>query len=127
MIATHPNSEERRQLVTYCLAYILLLGSLSQSVKKVKTAGSVGAMVVKLCYFSSGDITLFCFSPAGFPMGYAAAAPAYSPNMYPGANPTFQTGMHLVYGGWQKRFAWLWERVKWEGFEKSGYRIRIWG
>lgn len=33
------------------------------------------------------------FLPAGFPMGYAAAAPAYSPNMYPGANPTFQTGM----------------------------------
>ncbi|XP_031307037.1 myelin-associated neurite-outgrowth inhibitor isoform X1 [Camelus dromedarius] len=30
--------------------------------------------------------------PAGFPMGYATAAPAYSPNMYPGANPTFQTG-----------------------------------
>lgn len=30
--------------------------------------------------------------PAGFPMGYAAAAPTYSPNMYPGANPTFQTG-----------------------------------
>ncbi|XP_036106756.1 myelin-associated neurite-outgrowth inhibitor isoform X3 [Molossus molossus] len=29
---------------------------------------------------------------AGFPMGYAAAAPAYSPNMYPGANPAFQTG-----------------------------------
>ncbi|XP_060034166.1 myelin-associated neurite-outgrowth inhibitor isoform X1 [Erinaceus europaeus] len=29
--------------------------------------------------------------PAGFPMGYAAAAPAYSPNMYPGANPAFQT------------------------------------
>uniref|UniRef100_A0A087WSR1 Family with sequence similarity 168, member B n=1 Tax=Mus musculus TaxID=10090 RepID=A0A087WSR1_MOUSE len=28
--------------------------------------------------------------PAGFPVGYAAA-PAYSPNMYPGANPTFQT------------------------------------
>lgn len=26
-------------------------------------------------------------------MGYAAAAPAYSPNMYPGANPTFQAGM----------------------------------
>lgn len=33
------------------------------------------------------------FLLAGFPMGYAAAAPAYSPNMYPGANPTFQTGM----------------------------------
>ncbi|KAL6079775.1 hypothetical protein STEG23_023416 [Scotinomys teguina] len=29
--------------------------------------------------------------PAGFPVGYAAA-PACSPNMYPGANPTFQTG-----------------------------------
>ncbi|KAG8445422.1 hypothetical protein GDO86_010269 [Hymenochirus boettgeri] len=28
--------------------------------------------------------------PAGFPMGYAAAAPAYSPNMYAGANPAFQ-------------------------------------
>ncbi|XP_058141276.1 myelin-associated neurite-outgrowth inhibitor-like [Dasypus novemcinctus] len=30
--------------------------------------------------------------PAGFPVGHAAAAPAYSPNRYPGANPTFQTG-----------------------------------
>uniref|UniRef100_H3BEL4 Family with sequence similarity 168 member B n=1 Tax=Latimeria chalumnae TaxID=7897 RepID=H3BEL4_LATCH len=30
--------------------------------------------------------------PAGFPVGYAAAAPAYSPNIYPGANPAFQTG-----------------------------------
>lgn len=28
-------------------------------------------------------------------MGYAAAAPAYSPNMYPAANPTFQTGMYV--------------------------------
>lgn len=27
--------------------------------------------------------------PAGFPMGYATAAPAYSPNMYAGANPAF--------------------------------------
>ncbi|XP_069069823.1 myelin-associated neurite-outgrowth inhibitor isoform X3 [Pleurodeles waltl] len=30
--------------------------------------------------------------PAGFPMGYAAAAPAYSTNMYAGASPAFQTG-----------------------------------
>ncbi|KAL6488672.1 hypothetical protein MHYP_G00024130 [Metynnis hypsauchen] len=30
--------------------------------------------------------------PAGFPVGYAAAAPAYSPNVYPGANPAFPTG-----------------------------------
>ena len=37
-------------------------------------------------------------------MGYAAAAPAYSPNMYPGANPTFQTGMQAVCAGWQKCF-----------------------
>uniref|UniRef100_A0A8C9BDU9 Uncharacterized protein n=1 Tax=Phocoena sinus TaxID=42100 RepID=A0A8C9BDU9_PHOSS len=29
--------------------------------------------------------------PAGFPMGYPAS-PAYSPNTYSGANPTFQTG-----------------------------------
>ncbi|MGH0141349.1 UNVERIFIED_CONTAM: hypothetical protein FKN15_036788 [Acipenser sinensis] len=29
--------------------------------------------------------------PAGFPVGYAAA-PGYSPNMYPGANAAFQTG-----------------------------------
>ncbi|XP_030072732.1 myelin-associated neurite-outgrowth inhibitor isoform X2 [Microcaecilia unicolor] len=28
----------------------------------------------------------------GFPVGYAAAAPAYSPNIYAGANPAFQTG-----------------------------------
>ncbi|ERE91394.1 hypothetical protein H671_1g0992 [Cricetulus griseus] len=32
--------------------------------------------------------------PAGFPVGYAAA-PAYSPNMYPGANPTFQTVLEI--------------------------------
>ncbi|KAL7874388.1 hypothetical protein SRHO_G00053580, partial [Serrasalmus rhombeus] len=30
--------------------------------------------------------------PAGFPVGYAAAAPAYSPNLYPGGNPAFPTG-----------------------------------
>uniref|UniRef100_A0A8D0G6U8 Uncharacterized protein n=1 Tax=Sphenodon punctatus TaxID=8508 RepID=A0A8D0G6U8_SPHPU len=36
--------------------------------------------------------------PDRFPMGYAAAAPAYSPNMYPGANPTFQTAS-----------GWCWE------------------
>lgn len=36
-----------------------------------------------------------CFPAAGFPVGYAAA-PAYSPNMYPGANPTFQTGMYCM-------------------------------
>ncbi|KAJ8376073.1 hypothetical protein SKAU_G00066530 [Synaphobranchus kaupii] len=30
--------------------------------------------------------------PAGFPVGYATAAPAYSPNMYPGANAAFPTG-----------------------------------
>ncbi|KAM6978006.1 myelin-associated neurite-outgrowth inhibitor [Aplochiton taeniatus] len=29
--------------------------------------------------------------PAGFPVGYAAA-PAYTPNMYPGASPAFPTG-----------------------------------
>ncbi|XP_036106757.1 myelin-associated neurite-outgrowth inhibitor isoform X4 [Molossus molossus] len=34
---------------------------------------------------------------AGFPMGYAAAAPAYSPNMYPGANPAFQTAGHILH------------------------------
>lgn len=32
------------------------------------------------------------FCAAGFPVGYAAAAPAYSPNMYPGANTAFPTG-----------------------------------
>lgn len=37
-------------------------------------------------------------------MGYAAAAPAYSPNMYPGANPTFQTGMQAVCAEGQKCF-----------------------
>ncbi|KAM3860569.1 myelin-associated neurite-outgrowth inhibitor [Diretmus argenteus] len=30
--------------------------------------------------------------PAGFPVGYAAAAQAYNPNLYPGVNPAFPTG-----------------------------------
>lgn len=29
---------------------------------------------------------------AGFPVGYAAAAPAYTPNVYAGANPAFPSG-----------------------------------
>ncbi|KAG2463364.1 ARHG4 factor, partial [Polypterus senegalus] len=29
---------------------------------------------------------------AGFPLSYAAAAPAYTPNIYPGANTAFQSG-----------------------------------
>uniref|UniRef100_A0A8C8ZGX6 Myelin-associated neurite-outgrowth inhibitor n=1 Tax=Prolemur simus TaxID=1328070 RepID=A0A8C8ZGX6_PROSS len=33
--------------------------------------------------------------PSCFPMGYAAAAPAYSPNVYPGANPTPPKGYSL--------------------------------
>lgn len=32
---------------------------------------------------------------AGFPVGYATAAPAYTPSMYPGANPAFPTGMEI--------------------------------
>ncbi|XP_045444543.1 myelin-associated neurite-outgrowth inhibitor isoform X3 [Pipistrellus kuhlii] len=35
--------------------------------------------------------------PAGFPMSYAAAAPAYSSNMYPGANPTIQTARYILH------------------------------
>lgn len=41
------------------------------------------------------DITVFIFTVfglAGFPVGYAAAAPAYNPNIYPGANPAFSSG-----------------------------------
>ncbi|XP_029004005.1 myelin-associated neurite-outgrowth inhibitor isoform X1 [Betta splendens] len=30
--------------------------------------------------------------PAGFPVGYAAAAPAYTPSVYAGANPAFPSG-----------------------------------
>uniref|UniRef100_A0A8C1G518 Myelin-associated neurite-outgrowth inhibitor n=1 Tax=Cyprinus carpio TaxID=7962 RepID=A0A8C1G518_CYPCA len=37
-------------------------------------------------------LLLFFSCTAGFPVGYAAAAPAYSPSMYPGANPAFPTG-----------------------------------
>lgn len=32
---------------------------------------------------------------AGFPVGYAAAAPAYTPNVYQGANPAFSSGKSL--------------------------------
>lgn len=42
----------------------------------------------------------FCCSllviPAGFPVGYAAAAPAYNPNVYAGANPAFPSGKNEV-------------------------------
>ncbi len=37
-------------------------------------------------------VIIFSSCAAGFPVGYAAAAPAYSPGMYPGANPAFPTG-----------------------------------
>lgn len=33
---------------------------------------------------------------AGFPVGYAAAAPAYTPNVYAGANPAFPSGKNEV-------------------------------
>uniref|UniRef100_A0A8C6DGN4 Family with sequence similarity 168 member B n=1 Tax=Moschus moschiferus TaxID=68415 RepID=A0A8C6DGN4_MOSMO len=33
---------------------------------------------------------------AGFPMGYTAAAPGFSLNVYPRAHPTFQTGTQLT-------------------------------
>lgn len=34
--------------------------------------------------------------PAGFPVGYAAAAPAYTPSVYAGANPAFASGKSRV-------------------------------
>lgn len=34
----------------------------------------------------------FFLHTAGFPVGYAAAAPAYSPSMYAGANAAFPSG-----------------------------------
>ena len=62
-------------------------------------------------------------------MGYAAAAPAYSPNMYPGANPTFQAGMqgHMCWVAKSVLLMWLWENAMGMNFKKSGYRIGIWG
>lgn len=61
--------------------------------RKNKVVGTLGSQsIIK----KINNFNMFFFL-AGFPMGYAAAAPAYSPNMYPGANPTFQTGMCNVY------------------------------
>uniref|UniRef100_A0A8B9FMW2 Family with sequence similarity 168 member B n=1 Tax=Amazona collaria TaxID=241587 RepID=A0A8B9FMW2_9PSIT len=67
--------------------------------KKRSQSIFAASWLVLLTFLSSNSCSryLFCDYPqhsikAGFPMGYAAAAPAYSPNMYPGANPTFQTG-----------------------------------
>lgn len=34
---------------------------------------------------------------AGFPVGYAAAAPAYTPSVYAGANPAFPSGKSRVH------------------------------
>lgn len=64
--------------------------------------------------------TLLCFSAAGFPMGYAAAAPAYSPSMYPGASPAFQTGTQTVCAGQAHPAA---GRGRGGGSEKRGYRV----
>lgn len=64
------------------------------------------------------------FLLAGFPMGYAAAAPAYSPNMYPGANPTFQTGMCNRY---IKAVTWSFDVVRTKNEEKlKGLTITQW-
>lgn len=64
------------------------------------------------------------FLLAGFPMGYAAAAPAYSPNMYPGANPTFQTGMCNRY---IKAVTWSLDVVRTKNEEKlKGLTITRW-
>lgn len=38
----------------------------------------------------------FLVTVAGFPVGYAAAAPAYTPNVYAGANPAFPSGKNEV-------------------------------
>lgn len=63
------------------------------------------------------------FLLAGFPMGYAAAAPAYSPNMYPGANPTFQTGTCNRY---VKAVTWSLEVVRTKNEEKlQGLRTAL--
>lgn len=39
---------------------------------------------------------LFLVMPAGFPVGYAAAAPAYTHSVYAGANPAFASGKSRV-------------------------------
>ena len=69
---------------------------------RMTVCGSPGCKITLLLVMT-WDCSVF-LPPAGFPMGYAAAAPAYSPNMYPGANPTFQTGMQATCAGWQKCF-----------------------
>lgn len=40
---------------------------------------------------------LFLVVLAGFPVGYAAAAPAYTPSVYAGANPAFPSGKSRVH------------------------------
>lgn len=39
---------------------------------------------------------MFLVLAAGFPLGYAAAAPVYTPNIYAGANPGFPNGEKKV-------------------------------
>jgi len=33
---------------------------------------------------------------AGFPVGYATAAPPYNPNIYAGGNPAFPSGKNML-------------------------------
>lgn len=51
----------------------------------------------------------------GFPVGYAAAAPAYNPNVYPGANPAFSSGKNIVY------LTVLWSLFIYRYLQKKGF------
>ncbi|XP_020786182.1 myelin-associated neurite-outgrowth inhibitor isoform X1 [Boleophthalmus pectinirostris] len=50
--------------------------------------------------------------PAGFPVGYAAAPPTYTPSVYPGASPAFPSGEnHTFYLKYQQHFKYYYSCI----------------
>lgn len=54
---------------------------------------------------------------AGFPVGYATAAPAYTHNIYAGANPAFPSGKNVfglvcLHPAWHSLIFWFYKSVQ---------------
>lgn len=90
MIVTHHSSEERRQVETTCSAPIALLApevSLGVAVKRLRTAGSVGALVLKShcsLFFSSWFPHGLCSSSSCLFPQHVPWSESYLPNRYAG-------------------------------------------
>lgn len=89
--------------------------------KKLRTAGSVGALVLKShCFF----FFLQLVSPWAMQQQLLPIPPTCTLERI---LPSKQVSRPYVLGGKSASSMWLGENVKWMDFEKGGYRIGIWG